>query len=85
MRKYKVADHLLVTLSGGRIVEATIKAILETTNGVRAAGVIWRRDGADLFVANRSGGSLIRESKQGIGPGERRWVKLRGNLRRSRI
>ena len=36
MRKYKVGDHLQVKLSGGRIVvEATIKAILETTEGVR--------------------------------------------------
>ena len=33
--KYKVGDHVLVTLSGGRIVEATIKAIVDTTYGVR--------------------------------------------------
>jgi small nuclear ribonucleoprotein (snRNP)-like protein len=33
--KYKVGDRVLVKLSGGRIVEATIKAIIETTNGVR--------------------------------------------------
>jgi hypothetical protein len=36
MSDYKVGDHLQVKLSGGRIVEATIKAILETTEGVRA-------------------------------------------------
>jgi hypothetical protein len=35
MRKYKVGDHLQVKLSGGRIVEATIKAVVETTEGVR--------------------------------------------------
>jgi hypothetical protein len=35
MPKYKVRDHVLVKLSGGRIVEATIKAIVETTEGVR--------------------------------------------------
>jgi hypothetical protein len=35
MRKYKVGDHLLVKLSGGRIVEATVKAAVETTEGVR--------------------------------------------------
>ena len=35
MRKYKVGDHVLVKLSGGRIVEAIIKAALETTEGVR--------------------------------------------------
>jgi hypothetical protein len=30
-----VCDHVLVKLSGGRIVEATIKAVVEPTNGVR--------------------------------------------------
>jgi hypothetical protein len=35
MPKHKVGDHVLVKLSGGRIVEATIKAIRETTEGVR--------------------------------------------------
>jgi hypothetical protein len=35
VRKHKVGDHLLVKLSGGRIVEATIKAIIDTTDGVR--------------------------------------------------
>jgi hypothetical protein len=35
MRKHKVGDHVLVKLSGGRIVEATVKAIRETTEGVR--------------------------------------------------
>jgi hypothetical protein len=33
--KHKVGDRVLVKLSGGRIVEATIKAIRETTEGVR--------------------------------------------------
>jgi hypothetical protein len=35
MCKHKVGDHVLVKLSGGRIVEATIKAIVDTTEGVR--------------------------------------------------
>jgi hypothetical protein len=35
MCKHKVGDHVLVKLSGGRIVEATIKAVVETTDGVR--------------------------------------------------
>jgi hypothetical protein len=35
MPKHKVGDHVLVKLSGGRIVEATIKAVVETTDGVR--------------------------------------------------
>jgi hypothetical protein len=35
MRKYKVGNHVQVKLSGGRIVQATIKAVVETTEGVR--------------------------------------------------
>jgi hypothetical protein len=35
MPKYKVGDHLQVKLSGGRIVEATIKAVIEATKGVQ--------------------------------------------------
>jgi hypothetical protein len=31
MRKHKVGDHVLVKLSGGRLVQATIKAILDET------------------------------------------------------
>jgi hypothetical protein len=35
MRQYKVGDHVLVKLSGGRIVESTVKAFVDTTDGVR--------------------------------------------------
>jgi hypothetical protein len=35
MSKHKVSDRVLVRMSGGRIVEATIKAIVDTTEGVR--------------------------------------------------
>ena len=35
MRGYKVGDNLLVKLSGGRIVEASIKAVVDTTDGTR--------------------------------------------------
>lgn len=35
MRKYKVGDRRQAKLSGGRILEATIKAVVETTEGVR--------------------------------------------------
>jgi len=35
MLKHTVGDRLLVKLSGGRIVEATVKAIVETTESVR--------------------------------------------------
>ncbi len=34
-RQHKVGDHVLVKLSGGRIVEATVKAIVDRTDGVR--------------------------------------------------
>ena len=34
MPKYKVSDRVRVKLSGGRIVEASIKAVVETTDGV---------------------------------------------------
>ena len=34
-KSYKVGDRVHVKLSGGRIVEATIKAVVETTEGVR--------------------------------------------------
>jgi hypothetical protein len=35
MSDYKVGDHLLVKLTSGRIVEATVRAVIETRNGVR--------------------------------------------------
>ncbi len=35
MRKYKVGDRMQVKLSGGRIVEATVTAVRETTGSVR--------------------------------------------------
>jgi hypothetical protein len=35
MRKHKMGDRVLVKLSGGRIVQATVKAVSETTEGVR--------------------------------------------------
>jgi hypothetical protein len=35
MSDYKVGDHVQVKLSGGRIVEATIKAIVDMTDGTR--------------------------------------------------
>jgi hypothetical protein len=35
MPNYKVGDRVLVKLSGGRIVEATVKALVDTTEGVR--------------------------------------------------
>ncbi len=35
MKDYKVGDHVMIKLSGGRLVEADIKAVINTTDGVR--------------------------------------------------
>ena len=35
MKKYKVGQCVVVKLSGGRIVKAVVKAIVETTEGTR--------------------------------------------------
>jgi hypothetical protein len=35
MPKHKVGEYVLVKLSGGRIVESTVKAVVDTTDGVR--------------------------------------------------
>lgn len=32
---YQVADHVIVSLTGGRVVEATVKAVIERTDGIR--------------------------------------------------
>jgi hypothetical protein len=34
-KQHNVGDRVQVKLSGGRIVEATVKAVIETTDGVR--------------------------------------------------
>jgi hypothetical protein len=53
MRKYKVGDHLWVKLSGGRIVEAVVKAITESTDGVRLQ-VSFGNETALLFICGKS-------------------------------
>ena len=35
MLKYKIGDHLQVKLSGGRIVKATVNAVVNNADGVR--------------------------------------------------
>jgi hypothetical protein len=35
MPKYKVGDHVLVKLSAGRLIEAIVKAVVDTTEGIR--------------------------------------------------
>ena len=55
MPKHKVGDRVLVKLSGGTIVEATIKAIVDTTEGVRLQVHSDRRSNSkNIFVADRS-------------------------------
>jgi hypothetical protein len=34
-QEFKVGEHVIVQLSGGRLVDAEIKAIIETTDGKR--------------------------------------------------
>jgi hypothetical protein len=58
MPKYKVGDHVLVKLSGGRIVEATIKAVVEYDRGRALVGLVRRGNGTDLSVAGGSIGYL---------------------------
>jgi hypothetical protein len=35
MSDYKVGQHITAKLSGGRLVDAEIKAIIDTTEGIR--------------------------------------------------
>ena len=35
MSDFKVGQHITVKLSGGRLVDAEIKAVIETTEGIR--------------------------------------------------
>jgi hypothetical protein len=49
MRKHKVGDRVEVKLSGGRLVEATVKAVLETTEGIRLQ-VSWENETALIHL-----------------------------------
>jgi hypothetical protein len=50
MRKYKVGDHVLVKLSGVRIVEATVKAIVETTEEGMRLQVSFGEETARIYL-----------------------------------
>ena len=52
MRNYNVGDVVQVKLSGGRIVQAAIKAVVETTEGVRLQVSFGDETGSDIFVAD---------------------------------
>ncbi len=51
MSDFKVGQHITVKLSGGRLVNAEIKAIIETTEGKRSASFVWGRERPDLSLA----------------------------------
>ncbi len=48
MPKYKVGDNVLVKRSGGRSMEAEVKAVRETTEGVRLP-VSWGEETALIY------------------------------------
>ncbi len=48
--EYKVGDRVKIKLTGGRLVDAEIKAIIETADGKRLQ-VSFGEDSPDLFVA----------------------------------
>jgi hypothetical protein len=53
MSDHKVGDRVKIKLTGGRLVDAEIKATIETTEGEAAASFVWGRDRPDLSVAAR--------------------------------
>jgi hypothetical protein len=78
MREPKVGDHAQVKLSVGRIVQATIKAVVETTEGLRIQ-VSFGSETVDLPVANCPGESLTFRSNFGAGQGWRGTRKRNQN------
>ena len=75
MPKYKVDDRVQVKLSAGRIVQATVKAVVETTEGVRLQVSFGNEDGADIFCG-RLLKALVRKSAKKLGH------SIRASLRR---
>ncbi len=53
MNELKVGDRIMVQLTGGRLVDAEIKAIKRDHSREAFAGFVWGRDSPDLFVAYR--------------------------------
>jgi len=49
MSDFKVGQHITVKLSGGRLVNAEIKAIIETTEGKRLQ-VSFRNETAQIYL-----------------------------------
>jgi hypothetical protein len=49
MTDYEVGEHVIVQLSGGRVVDAEIKAIIETAQGKRLQ-VSFREETARIYL-----------------------------------
>jgi hypothetical protein len=69
MHKYKVGDHVLVKLSAGRIVEATVKAVIEKTNGTRLQ-VSFGNETALIYLWQ------VVKTKHAVGPQILLWLSL---------
>jgi hypothetical protein len=64
MNDFKVGQHVKVKLSGGRLVDAEIKAISETTEGKRLQ-VSFGEETARIYLWQATGGFL--KQLQGLG------------------
>jgi hypothetical protein len=69
MSDYNIGDHVLVKLSGGRIVEATIKAIVDTTDGVRLQ-VLFGNEAALIYLWQ------VVKTKHAVGQRILLWLSL---------
>ena len=69
MPKYKVGDRALVKLSGGRIVEATVKAVIEKTDGTRLQ-VSFGHETALIYLWQ------VVKTKHAVGPRILLWLSL---------
>jgi hypothetical protein len=90
MSDHKVGDHVLVKLSGGRIVEATIKAIngvsLQVSFGEETARVSHSPNALGVLRGRSPGDHIKLEGDLRLRLSDSiRWVNLRGNLRGSVI
>jgi hypothetical protein len=64
MPKYKVGDRVQVKLSAGRIVQATVKAAVESTEGVRLQVSFGNEDGSDIFCGRLLKAQVRRSAKK---------------------
>jgi hypothetical protein len=57
MRKHKAGDHVLVKLSGGRIAEATVKAVVNTEE--EEGTTVYFQLGVSKLICSSGRGSFI--------------------------